>query len=555
MKDFLFLKFLDRIKALFISMGIDYPKMRRILQLKLVMNQRRSSTIMNKDTSEGKNSFLASLGMYAFMGLFIGIFMLFNFPLFLKMNIVLGMIVFIILTTMISDFSAVLLDVQDKAILLTRPVDAKTLNAAKLLHIVYYLFSITMAIAGISLIAGFIRYGFVFFLTMLVTLILICSFTILFTSILYFVILHLFSGEKLRDIINYFQIALSVFMMVAFQLIGRIFNIIDMNIQITLHWWNFLLPSSWFAAPFSIFFMNERGLYYILLALTGVIVPAVALILYIKVAAPAFERNLQKLTSGSGVKAKQKNSSLMRTVSNLICFNREERVFFKFTCGMLKNERKLKLKIFPNLTMGVIMPFVLMISFVSRSASFTEAINTIAHGKYYLYMYISLTFFSTLFSVITMSENFRGAWIYRAMPVEKPGLVLKGSLKALFYKYVIPFYLITCLIFIALGGISILPDLILIFINMMILTLFIFKLSKKELPFYKDFQTTQGAANVGLVLLSFALSGGLAAAHYFLTAHFTFGLALNLGVSSLLFAVLWFLSFRISWKDIVSDAS
>ena len=366
MKDFLYLRFLDRLRGLFTAMGADYPTMRRILQLKLVMNRRRSSTVISKDKPDGKNSFFASLGMYVFLGLFIGIFMFFPFPLFLKMNIVLGMIVFIILTTMISDFSSVLLDVQDKAILLTRPVDAKTLSVAKLLYIVYYLFSITMAISGIALIASLIKYGFLFFLMMLAILVLICSFTILFTSILYFAILRLFSGEKLKDIINYFQIALSIFMTVAYQLIGRIFNIVDMNVQITVRWWNFLLPSSWFAAPFSIFFTKERGLYYILLALAGVVVPVAALILYIKVAAPAFERNLQKLLSG-GAKVKLKKFSLMRAVSGLICYNDVEKVFFKFTCGMLKSERKLKLRLFPNLTLGVIMPFVMIFSFAGRS--------------------------------------------------------------------------------------------------------------------------------------------------------------------------------------------
>ncbi len=553
MKDFLFLKLLDRIKALFASMGIDYPMMRRILQLKLVMNGRRSSTVINRDKSDDKNSFYSSLILYAFLGLFFGVFMLLPYPLFLKMNLVLGMITFIILTAMISDFSSVLLDTQDRTILLTRPVDAKTLNAAKLMHIVYYLFCITMAVAGIALIISLFKYGFLFFLLMLVILALICSFTILITSILYFAILHFFSGEKLKDIINYFQIALSIFMTVSYQLIGRIFNFVDMKIQITLRWWNFLLPSSWFAAPFSIFFMKERGPYYVMLALTGVIVPVIALILYIKVAAPSFEKNLQKLTGG-GAKVKAKNSSMMRGVCDLICFNREERAFFKFTCGMLKNERKLKLSLFPNLTLGVIMPFVMMLSFAGRSRSITEFLRLITSGKYYLFSYFSVLFYSTLFMLISSSESYKGAWIYRAMPVQNPGHVLKGAMKAFICKYVMPFFLLTCLIFIGLYGVRILPDMILVFFNMMFLMLLIFKLSRKELPFYKDFRAAQGGARLGVVFLSFGVCGGLAAAHYMLPARYAFGFALNLGVSGALFVILWFISFRISWKDIVRGA-
>lgn len=555
MKEFFFLKLLDRIKVVFITTGIDYPVLRRILQLKLLMNARRSSTIMDQGKSKGERSFYASLGMYALLGVFIGSFMLFDYPLFLKMNLVMGMILFILLTTMISDFSSVLLDVKDKDILLTRPVSAKTLSAAKLLHILYYLFSITMAIAGASLLASLYQYGLLFFLTMLVTLVLICSFTILFTSILYFAILHLFSGEKLREVINYFQIALSIFMMVAYQLIGRMYSIIDLNIQITLHWWSFLLPSSWFAAPFSIFFTQEHGLAYTVLALTAVIVPLIALVLYIKVAAPAFERNLQKLMSGGGTKQNLKKRSLMRMVSKVICFQQEEQVFFRFTCSMLKNERKLKLRLLPSLTLGVIMPFLVLFSVIKDAASMTEAISIIAQGKYYLYLYFSISLFFTLFSAIKMSENYTGAWIYRVMPVENPGHVIKGAMKAFIYKYVMPFYLLTCLIFVVICGTRILPDLILILINMMILMLVMIKLSPKELPFYKDFNEKQGSENIGVVLLSFLLCGGLAGVHYLLTVHFIYGLLLNLGISLVLFAILWRTSFRISWKDVLRDAN
>jgi len=154
-----------------------------------------------------------------------------------------------------------------------------------------------------------------------------------------------------------------------------------------------------------------------------------------------------------------------------------------------------------------------------------------------------------------MSENFRGAWVYRAMPVKSPGSVLKGAMKAFIYKYIVPFYLLTCIIFIALCGIRVLPDLVLIFINLLILLLAAFKISKKELPFYKEFKTTQGAGNLAQFFLSLFVGGALAAAHYLLAANLSWGLALNLGISLVIFTVLWLVSFRISWKDIARDAA
>lgn len=533
-------------------MGVDYPVMRRILQVKLVMNSRRSATVINQEQSERKNPYLASLAIYAFMGVFIGLLILLPSPLFLKMSIVMGMILFLLLTTMISDFSSVLLDVQDRAILLTRPVNVRTLNAAKLLYILYYLAGITLSLAGVSLIAGLFKYGVWFFLTMFLILILICCFSLLFTAIFYFAILHLFSGEKLRDIINYFQVILTVFMTVVYQLVGRMFNLIDLNVQIDLHWWSYLLPSSWFAAPFVILFSDEHRAVFFLLSAIGIIVPVLALILYIKAAAPAFEQNLQKLTSADG--GRTKGLSGLHKISALLCSNHDERVFFEFTCSMLKSERKLKLRLFPSLTLGVIMPFIMLLSLVHTATSMSDFLQTVLEGKYYLYAYFSIVMYSTLFSVIGKSEGYRGAWIYKAMPVDDPGLALKGAMKAFLYKYIVPFYLLTCVTFIVLWGIRIIPDLLIIFMNLILIMLFVFLFSKKELPFSQNFRTEQGTGSLGVVLLSMLLCGSMAAAHYLLATRMNYGLALNLGISIVLAVFLWRKSFRISWGQIIRDA-
>ena len=58
---------------------------------------------------------------------------------------------FIIMTTLIADFSSVLLDVRDRSILSTKPISAKTINAAKFMHIFIYLTYLTIAFTAIPL--------------------------------------------------------------------------------------------------------------------------------------------------------------------------------------------------------------------------------------------------------------------------------------------------------------------------------------------------------------------------------------------------------------------
>jgi hypothetical protein len=554
MKDFRILKLLDKFRFLFGRLGIDYKVMRKILQIKLMMDDRRIPTVMgNSKNAEEKSSFKKSLLLYGFIGLFIAIFELFPFPLFLKMNMVFGMIIFMVMTTMISDFSAVLLDIRDKNILQPRPISPQTINAAKLVHILIYLSSITAAIAGPSLIMGLFIYGFAFFCVFALELILICGFVVFFTSILYSAILAFFDGEKLKDIINYFQIMLSVFMVVAYQFIGRIYDIVQVDITYTPKWWNILLPSAWFAAPFNLFIEHSYTKNFIALSVTGLVIPAATLIIYITAVIPYFEKHLQKLNNSGRInKNAGVRESWQRTEAKLICRGKLEGAFFRFTQNMISNERKLKLKLYPSLAFAVVIPFVLLSSFLRRDTSPGELFAEITGGRYYLYIYMSIALLAASIPMLSTSEKYKGAWIYRALPITTPVPVLKGAVKSFILKYILPVYIFVGSLFIAIYGFKIILDIILMFLNMLLLILLIFRCSKKEMPFYKDLQYKQDGSNTGSVFLSFAVCGLLAAAHFF-AVKISFGIELNILVSLLLTILFWIISFKITWKDVIKS--
>lgn len=555
-KDFRLLQFLDKLRPVFETFGVDYPLMRKIIQVKLIMDGRRVPTVMgNKQgDNENNNSNRSSLLIYGFLGLFIGLMLLMEMPMFFKMNIVFGMLIFMIMTTMISDFSSVLLDVKDKGILLTRPVSARTLNAAKLVHIVIYLSRITIALSATSILVGLFRYGVWFFLLFLLELILISGFVILFTAILYFIILHFFSGEKLKDMINYVQIALSVFMTIGYQLIGRLFDISGNNVHLIPQWWNFLLPSAWFAAPFSLLIDHDFNRYYLLLTAAGVVIPVIAIILYLKVVAPVFERNLQKLSSGAERGHAMKKHSLHRIVSRMICPGRLEKVFFNFSVQVLKNERKLKLNLYPSIAFAVIFPFIFLFNFVNSEKSFPQALAQIRGGDYFLFLYLSAMMLAPMTALLGMSENYKGAWIYRVMPIDSPEEILKGTVKSFLYKYVFPVFLVTGLIFTAIYGLSIIPNLILIFLNAILLILFIFKFSEKDLPFSKDFQYTQNGSQIGVSVLSMLICGMFAAIHFVVLLLSSFGVYILIAVAIVMILLLWHNIFKVTWQEIAKNA-
>ncbi|HEX2945630.1 MAG TPA: ABC transporter permease [Clostridia bacterium] len=555
MKEFTILKLLDRIRFLFDRSGVDYPIMRKILQIKLIMDQRRVPTIMAAGKTEGKNTYRTSLFMYAFMGLFVALIMLFGFPLYYKMNIVFGMLIFLLMTTMISDFSSVLLDIKDKNILLPRPVNTQTVNAAKLIHILIYLSGITLAIAGPPLIAGAFIYGAAYVVIYIVELALVCGFVIFVTSILYSAILSFFDGEKLKDIINYFQIVLSVFMVIAYQLIGRIFEIVDLKITYAVKWWNYLLPSAWFAAPFELFVGQGRLSDFAGLSIIAVVIPVAAFFIYIKAVLPRFERNLQKLNNygeraGKSAARREKRQVF---ISRLLCRDKTERSFYRFTSNVLANERKLKLRVMPSLAMAVVLPLVFLINFYRRGTTLAEFHSSILQSKAYLYIYFAVALLSTSLQYINNSEQYRGAWIYKVLPLTSPAPLLKGAMKAYFMKYILPFFVFASLIFLAIFGIRILPDILLMFFNLLVLLLVIFAVSNKELPFYKDFQYTQDKNSIAAWFISFAICGVLVAAHL-IAGGLAYGITINLAISVLLTVVIWKAVFRITWNNIKTGA-
>lgn len=556
MKDFIVLKLLDRFYFLFKKMGVDYPIMRRILQVQLTMDERRVPTILtNQKKTRSGNSFKSSLITYGILGFFIGLLMLFPFPLFYKMNVAFGLIIFMVMVTMISDFSTVLLDLKDKNILLPRPVDARTVNTAKLLHIVIYLFTITMSISGLALLAGLYKYGVAFTLIFMFELVLICCLVVFFTSILYMAILSFFDGEKLKDMINYIQILLSVFMLVGFQFMGRIFNLTDLTITFHPTWWHFLIPTTWFAAPFSLFIEHNSSQYFTALSLLALIVPTAAMVLYTTLVIPYFEGKLQKLNSSSmrANKGAAVREKMQRAAANLLCFSQTEKAFYQFTQNMLSNERKLKLQLYPQLAFALVMPFLMLSGIIRGGVSWSDILDDLANSKHYLAIYWSAIILASTTTMMSSSENYSGAWIYRVLPIKSPVPLLKGVFKAFIVKFVIPIYLLIALTFVLLCGLKIIPDLILIFINMIMILLFIFKLNRKELPFYRDFQVTQGTNRVGIMLISILVCGLCALVHLLLT-YVPFGVILNIVLSLVIIMVLWSKSFNITWKEIIKGA-
>ena len=72
MEDFKTLQLLDKIQFLFKKIGVDYSVMRQILQVKLLMDERKTPTFYNqsaKKDQDQKFGYIKSLWIYVLLGL------------------------------------------------------------------------------------------------------------------------------------------------------------------------------------------------------------------------------------------------------------------------------------------------------------------------------------------------------------------------------------------------------------------------------------------------------------------------------------------------------
>lgn len=543
--EFKTLKFLDKIKPVFEKLGINYPVMREILAVKLLMDRRRVPTVINsnnkKNDKEDGNNFIKSLWIYIVFGLILIPFIIIKSNYIFQMSLVFGIVMFLVITSLISDFSSVLLDIRDRNIIGTKPVDRKTLSMAKAIHVFIYMFFITAALTGPALITGLFVQGPVFVLLFLVMLILIDMFCIILTTFVYFLVLKFFDGEKLKDIINYIQIILSIAVTVGYQLIGRMFNIVDLKIEFTPSWWHCFIMPVWFSGSFQLLLKSDYNTYYVVFSLMALLLPVLSLLLYVKLI-PHFEKNLQKLSNNSeSVKRGKRKSSVL--VSRLLCQNNQERIFYQFAMNMMRNERSFKLKVYPSLGFSIIFPFIFLFQLLNDGGLSSE----ITKGRSYLFIYFCGFMLPTLVMMMRYSESYKAAWIYKALPISDRKPIYKGTMKALITRLFLPLYIIEAIVFAVIYGVRIVPDLMVVFVNMLIFIALSFMLMDKCLPFTKSFETMQknNTGAVFLLLLVLAALGGIHA----ISTFFKFGVFILLCAALIINIILWETVFRFSPKN------
>ncbi len=550
----------DRLPFLWQALGVNYTQFRAILGVKLTLDNRRPATAFqhhNQKKTESNYSFYISLAVYAFMGVFAALMLAIVPPASIVPAAVFffGYIMVICALTLVNDFSSVVLDTSDNQIMLFRPVDGRTTLIARIVHVISYLFTLTLAISITGIVVIGVRFGVGAGLLTLLLSLLTAVLMVFITNVLYLGLMQFTSESKLRELINYVQIVTAIVFYAGFQIMPRLINKNSFTAQaFRWQWWHYLLPPYWGAGSLDMVINHQvNGPHLGLLGLI-LVMPFAGLWLMARVMAPAFNRKLGGLDAEANASEQAvlagsttpPSISLADRLGAWLTTNPLERAAFSFVWHISDRDRQFKLRAYPQLGYGL--AFVLFTTL--RQTGYLGGAKGVP-VNHLLILYMGVLFMIAAMGLTATSDNFKAAWVYASAPITRPGEMLAGRFKAIVVKLMLPYFVLLAAYVFYLKGPGVALDVVLAFVNSLAMLLIIEFFQKRHLPF----STSQDAlkkittARSLLILPVIALIGVL---HWGLSNYIPYGTVVALPVM-LGFVWLLFRSFRqTSWGEMAA---
>lgn len=538
---------LDLLQKGFRIFGVDYEHLRTIVEAKLMMDDRRHIIgYRRQQVAEPKNTFLTTFLIYLLFGCFPALMIVYFPSLTLALIFFYSYLMMMITMTLITDFSSVLLDTSDNTILLPRPVDSRTLFVARIVHIFAYLTQLTFGLSVAPMIAVGVFYKVTVLLTFITGILLSVLFAMALTNTLYLLVLRFASEEKVRNIINYMQIGMTILVVGGYQLGPRMIARMEGQ-SFEIDRWSLLIPPAWMTGMVEAVQIHNWDGLHIALSTLAFVMPLAAVYFVNKYLSPAFSRKLTLLDATEKQPATNRTSPrrrpAARRLSEWLTKSDTEQSVFDLVYTLLGRDRKIKLKTYP--AFGYLIVFAAL--FLIRGP------HAFGEGQYFhLFMiYMILLILQMVINEISYSDNYKASWIFYAAPVARPGEILTGTFKAVFVRFFLPGYLFCIVVVLFIWGatLNIAIDLVTGFLNVLILLLVMLILKDHHIPFSQApamrAQTGRFARMLFLTLPMFAL-GFL---HYTI-AQWPMVLAAGIPIQITAVFLLSRLYRSVEWKDV-----
>ncbi len=510
------LKFVHLFDFVFRKQGIDITQLHTIVETKLIMDKRRVYLNWRMGAqSEHSNHLRIMLGLYVLISAIISIGIYTGPSFIFSMTLFHSYVIFMMAMILITDFSSVVLDTTDNQIILSKPVSGQTLFMARQVHIMLYLLLFAIAMSLIPMICIWIRFGLLTVMASAVTVLLSVIFAVFLTYYFYLLVLRFTSEKRVKDIITWFQIVITVFFAIGYQLLLRLMDLESVTAHFELRWYSFFLPPVWMAYTLEAVYLRVFTKVHFIMCLLAVGLPFLLYWYITRYLATNFSLKLSSLASehSDPVKPVRRHSGISwsQRLSGVFTKVPLTKAGFELTWKITGRDKSFKLHFYPSLAYIFVFVFIFVFN---GGQDIRQSWNGLAEtDKFLWFIYLPMFIVANGLLFISFSENFAASWAYHSAPVQKPGQVILGSWLGLFVKYFFPVYLVMLTVCLYKWGLSVADDFVFGLANDYMCYLILGCIGRQYMPFSRQPGNRQQAGRFMLALLQMLIVGVMVSLH------------------------------------------
>ena len=502
-------------------MGADYKQFIRILELKLTLDNRRMKGLGNNSKNATENALVKQFFGQVFLGSFFGIFLFIVKSPFTYFYFAHTFLMVMMAMMIISEFTTILFDTSENVIIQPLPIKGNTISLARNAHVFIYLTLMAFNLSVVSIIIAIFKFGIVSAFVFTCSIIMNVLFTLFLANMLYLGIMRLASGEKLKNLLMYFQIIIAILFMLAYQFgINMVDRTHIQDMILPVYWYTYLVPPAFFSGIVEALTFGIVDKQHLIFISEALIIPTLAIYFTGKYLTPVFNRKLMDLEQGdrvSKVKVETSRHGIWyRMMLPVFIHRQEEKASFRLIWIMTGRERLFIQSFLPSIAYIVI---IIAVQLFAKSFNYSEMVHS---DRYLLVLYIFTIVSATLAGSLSIGNNQQASWIFRTMPLISPVDYFKGFIKAAFARFFIPFYVpLSCLICFV-WGVKVIPDVLIALLVIYLITLLYYYFQTPNFPFGMEKSANQGGNSFMKVMGLMAVAGILGYLHYFLLHWFNF---------------------------------
>ncbi len=497
-------------KSIIKRMGASYTQFIKILELKLTLDNRRPSNFNGNRAKENSSSLFWQFLMMFILGLVILTIttkLHDSFTLFFLGH---SMLTLTISMLIISEFSTILLDTSDNTILHPLPINSTTLSLARNAHIFIHLMFSALSLMLPIIIQIAIQYGIGSMAAFIFALILNVIFTLFLSNLLYLGIMRFAKGDKLKNLLMYFQVVMAILFMAIYQLSLNLFEKIDFsNITIATDWYTYIIPSTYFAGFTEMFSSLNFSPNLTILSLVALALPPLGLYIIGKYLTPIFNKKLADIEQSDKLSSQKQPRTLANLFSKLFSFNQQERTAFVLIWKLIGRERLFLQTVLP--TFGYIL-FFMVFPFFKDFEGITSLAET---DKYFVILYASCFLSASIPPSMSIGNNKEIGWLIRSLPIESPHRFFIGAMKSVFVRFLTPFYIAVSIGVVAIWGTKAIADIAVVYMVMYLNIVAAFLATPKKHPFSSNKKSSNSGATLAIFFLVMMSTIILGYIHYY----------------------------------------